>query len=80
MFPILCYQAGRALAEHALSAAVNSILEALKSNDWATRKAASVALAGIAVNPGSSMVPLKSTCIRSLESCRFDKVGSCLLV
>ncbi|CAD5168616.1 unnamed protein product [Musa acuminata subsp. malaccensis] len=67
-------QAGCALAEHALSAAVNSILEALKSNDWATRKAASVALAGIAVNPGSSMAPLKSTCIRSLESCRFDKV------
>ncbi|RZR77277.1 hypothetical protein BHM03_00002292 [Ensete ventricosum] len=64
-FPILCYQAGCALAEHALSAAVNSILEALKSNDWATRKAASVALAGIAVNPGSSMAPLKSICIQN---------------
>ncbi|WOK92695.1 microtubule-associated protein TORTIFOLIA1-like [Canna indica] len=67
-------QGGRALAQHALSAAVNSILEALKSSDWATRKAASVALAGIAVNPGSSLAPLRSSCIRSLESCRFDKV------
>ncbi|KAJ8486368.1 hypothetical protein OPV22_018853 [Ensete ventricosum] len=67
-------QAGCALAEHALSAAVTSILEALKSNDWKTRKAASVALAGIAVDPGSSLAPLRSSCIRFLESCSFDKV------
>ncbi|RWW49492.1 hypothetical protein BHE74_00044335, partial [Ensete ventricosum] len=63
-----------ALAEHALSAAVTSIMEALKSNDWKTRKAASVALAGIAVDPGSSLAPLRSSCIRFLESCSFDKV------
>ncbi|XP_009396702.2 TORTIFOLIA1-like protein 2 [Musa acuminata AAA Group] len=67
-------QAGCALAEHTLSAAVTSILEALKSNDWTTRKAASVALAGIAVNPGSSLAPLRSSCLHFLESCRFDKV------
>ncbi|XP_042382989.1 TORTIFOLIA1-like protein 2 [Zingiber officinale] len=67
-------QAGFALATQTLSAAVNSILDALKSNDWATRKTASLVLAAIAVNPGSSLAPLRNSCIRSLESCRFDKV------
>ncbi|XP_074590644.1 uncharacterized protein LOC141846503 [Curcuma longa] len=49
-------QVGFALAIQTLSAAVNSILEVLKSNDWATRKTASLVLAAIAVNPGASLI------------------------
>ncbi|XP_077236831.1 ARM repeat superfamily protein [Tasmannia lanceolata] len=67
-------QAGGASTEHALSAAINSIQEALKSSDWTTRKAASVALAGIAAGGGSLLGSLKASCILSLEACRFDKV------
>ncbi|KAJ0968680.1 hypothetical protein J5N97_021557 [Dioscorea zingiberensis] len=67
-------QAGGATTEQTLSAAVKGILETLKSGEWTTRKAASVALAGIAVSTGSLLGPLKTSCLRSLESCRFDKV------
>ncbi|XP_039137821.1 TORTIFOLIA1-like protein 2 isoform X1 [Dioscorea cayenensis subsp. rotundata] len=67
-------QAGGATTEHALSAAVKGILETLKSSDWTTRKAASVALAGIALSTGSLLGPFKTSCLRSLECCRFDKV------
>ncbi|MCL7042334.1 hypothetical protein MKW94_028922, partial [Papaver nudicaule] len=65
--------AGGASSQNTLSAAMSSIQEALKSSDWATRKAASVALAGIAVSGGSSLLSFKASCICSLESCRFDK-------
>ncbi|KAG1326837.1 TORTIFOLIA1-like protein 2 [Cocos nucifera] len=67
-------QAGGASTEHALSVALTSILDALKSSDWGTRKAASVALAGIAVGAGALLGTFKSSCMRSLEGCRFDKV------
>ncbi|PKA52921.1 Microtubule-associated protein SPIRAL2-like [Apostasia shenzhenica] len=67
-------QAGGAATEHALSLAVTNILEALKCTDWTTRKAASTALAAISVSNGGSLGFLKVACIRSLESCRFDKV------
>ncbi|OVA19305.1 hypothetical protein BVC80_521g115 [Macleaya cordata] len=67
-------QAGGASTQNALSAAMASIQEALKSSDWATRKAASVALAGIVVSGGSLLLSFKASSIRSLESCRFDKV------
>ncbi|XP_008789615.1 TORTIFOLIA1-like protein 2 [Phoenix dactylifera] len=67
-------QAGGASTEHALSVALTGILDALKSTDWTTRKAASVALAGIAVSAGALLGPFRSSCLRSLEGCRFDKV------
>ncbi|KAL5978049.1 hypothetical protein ACLOJK_037072 [Asimina triloba] len=66
--------AGGASTQLALSAAINSIQETLKSNDWTTRKAASAALAGIAADGGSMLDSFKASCILSLESCRFDKV------
>ena len=69
------HQAGGASTEHALSVALTGILDALKSSDWTTRKAASVALAGIAVSAGALLGSFKSSCLRSLEGCRFDKVG-----
>lgn len=50
------------------------IQEALKNSDWTTRKAASVALGDIAASCGSFLGSFKASCIRSLESCRFDKV------
>ncbi|XP_073001676.1 TORTIFOLIA1-like protein 2 [Typha latifolia] len=67
-------QAGCASTEHALSAALTSILDALKSSDWSTRKAASVALASISLGGGYLLGSFKASCIRSLERCRFDKV------
>ncbi|XP_020596861.1 TORTIFOLIA1-like protein 2, partial [Phalaenopsis equestris] len=67
-------QAGGASAETSLQLAVTSIAEALKCTDWTTRKAASLALAEIAGSAGSALGYLKTSCICSLESCRFDKV------
>lgn len=61
-----------------LSLAMNSIQEALKSSDWTTRKAAAVALQGIAENSellSGSLLSLKASSIHSLERCRFDKVS-----
>lgn len=51
-----------------------SMQEALKNSDWNTRKAASVALGDIASSGASFLESFKASCIRSLESCRFDKV------
>ncbi|KAA8535880.1 hypothetical protein F0562_030883 [Nyssa sinensis] len=67
-------QAGGAPTQSALSAAVTSIQEALKSSDWITRKAASVSLGEIASSGGSCFRSFKISCIHALESCRFDKV------
>ncbi|EEF34566.1 Microtubule-associated protein TORTIFOLIA1, putative [Ricinus communis] len=67
-------QAGGAPSHSVLSAAMTSIQEALKNSDWTTRKAASAALAEIASCGGSWLGLFKPSCIRSLESCRFDKV------
>lgn len=70
------FQGGGAPTQTALSAAMTSIQEGLKDNDWSTRKAASAALGEIASGGGSFRGPFKSSCIRCLESCRFDKVSS----
>ncbi|XP_022158059.1 TORTIFOLIA1-like protein 2 isoform X2 [Momordica charantia] len=67
-------QAGGASNRNILSAAMLGIQEALKNSDWTTRKAASVALGDIAASCGSFLGSFKASCIRSLESCRFDKV------
>ena len=68
-------QAGGASNRNVLSAAILGIQEALKNSDWTTRKAASVALGEIAASSGSFLGSFKASCIRSLESCRFDKVS-----
>ncbi|KAE9599565.1 putative MT-associated protein TORTIFOLIA1/SPIRAL2 [Lupinus albus] len=65
---------GGAPTENILCNAVAAIQQALKHSDWTTRKAASVALADIALSGASSFASLKASCIHSLESCRFDKV------
>ncbi|XP_060670398.1 TORTIFOLIA1-like protein 2 isoform X2 [Ziziphus jujuba] len=67
-------QARGAPTRNVLSAAMASIQESLKNSDWSTRKAASVALGEIASSGGSFLGSFKPSCIRSLESCRFDKV------
>lgn len=69
------FQAGGAPTRNVLSAAMASIQESLKNSDWSTRKAASVALGEIASSGGSFLGSFKPSCIRSLESCRFDKVS-----
>ncbi|XP_030493142.2 TORTIFOLIA1-like protein 2 [Cannabis sativa] len=66
--------AGGAPTQNILVSAMGSIQESLKSNDWSTRKAASLALAEIASSGASFLGSLKPSCVRSLESCRFDKV------
>jgi len=68
------FQAGGAPSQNILSAAMTSIQEALKNSDWTTRKAASAALGEIASSGGSCLGPFRASCIRYLESCRFDKV------
>lgn len=67
-------QAGGAPTQSLLSSAMGSFQDALKKSDWNTRKAAAIALGNIASNGGSFQSPFKISCIRSLESCRFDKV------
>lgn len=67
-------QAGGASTHSALSAAIASIQEALKNSDWITRKAASAALGDMASSGGAFFGSFKSSCLRCLESCRFDKV------
>ncbi|XWS28200.1 hypothetical protein CRYUN_Cryun25bG0045200 [Craigia yunnanensis] len=67
-------QAGGATTQSLLAAAMASIQEALKNSDWTTRKAASIALGKIASSGASVLGSYRASCIRSLESCRFDKV------
>ncbi|KAG2668074.1 hypothetical protein I3760_15G143300 [Carya illinoinensis] len=67
-------QVGGAPTQNILSGAMSGIHEALKNSDWTTRKAASVALGDIAATGGSFLGSFRSSSIRSLESCRFDKV------
>lgn len=67
-------QAGGAPTNSSLSAAFASIQESLKSSDWITRKAASAALGEIASSGGAFFGSFKSSSLRCLESCRFDKV------
>ncbi|TVT98805.1 hypothetical protein EJB05_55852 [Eragrostis curvula] len=67
-------QAEGASTEQSLSSALTSIMDALKSSDWTTRKAASQALSSIAVNSGYLVATFRTSCLRSLERCKFDKV------
>ncbi|GAB2269896.1 hypothetical protein Dimus_004815 [Dionaea muscipula] len=53
---------------------VNVLAEFLKSDDWAARKAAAEALVEVAVVERDSLPELKVSCLKTLESRRFDKV------
>ncbi|KAM0966841.1 hypothetical protein FF1_022582 [Malus domestica] len=66
-------QAGGAPTQNVLSSEMISIQESLESSDWTTLKAACIALGEIASSGGSFMGSFKASCVRSLESCRFDK-------
>ncbi|KQJ91471.1 TORTIFOLIA1-like protein 2 [Brachypodium distachyon] len=67
-------QAEGASTEQALSSALTSIMDSLRSSDWTTRKAASLALSSIAVSSGYLVASFRTSCLRSLERCKFDKV------
>eukprot|EP00249_Psilotum_nudum_P010806 c22779_g1_i1 orf=2-2581(-) len=67
-------QAGGAASYRCLSMLVLCVQEALKSTDWATRKAAAETFASMASNMGSSLASFKDSALNALESCRFDKV------
>ncbi|KAL6655039.1 hypothetical protein ACP70R_005865 [Stipagrostis hirtigluma subsp. patula] len=67
-------QAEGASTEQALSTALTSTMDVLKSSDWTTRKAAALALSSIAVNSGYLVASFRTSCLRSLERCKFDKV------
>ncbi|XP_051131771.1 TORTIFOLIA1-like protein 2 [Andrographis paniculata] len=66
--------AGGTPTHSSLTAAMTSIQESLKNNDWATRKAACAALGDIATCGAACLGSYRTSCIRCLESCRFDKV------
>ncbi|KAL3830104.1 hypothetical protein ACJIZ3_018906 [Penstemon smallii] len=66
--------AGGAPTHNSLNAALTSIQEALKNSDWTTRKAACAALGEIASCGVACLGSFRTSCIRCLESCRFDKV------
>ncbi|KAL6575289.1 hypothetical protein OROMI_012574 [Orobanche minor] len=66
--------AGGSPTHISLNAALTSIQETLKNSDWATRKAACAALGDIASCGAACLVSFRTSCIRCLESCRFDKV------
>ena len=51
-------------------------MDSLKSSDWTTRKAASLALSSIAVSSGYLVASFRTSCLRSLERCKFDKVST----
>ncbi|GMH01319.1 hypothetical protein Nepgr_003158 [Nepenthes gracilis] len=53
---------------------VTSLVEFLKSEDWAARKAAAEALSKVAVVEREALPELKAMCLRTLESRKFDKV------
>ncbi|AQK64256.1 ARM repeat superfamily protein [Zea mays] len=62
-----------ASTEQALSSALTSIMDALKSTDWNTRKDASLALSSIVVSSGYLITSFRTSCLRSLECSKFDK-------
>ncbi|KAF0905789.1 hypothetical protein E2562_008841 [Oryza meyeriana var. granulata] len=71
---IFIFWAEGASTEQSLASALTSIMDALKSSDWTTRKAASLALSSIAVSSGYLVASFRTSCLRSLERCKFDKV------
>ncbi|KAI5079644.1 hypothetical protein GOP47_0005710 [Adiantum capillus-veneris] len=63
-----------ALEQGQLKMVMPCIHEALKSSDWATRKAAAEALGRISINSWNMLVSFRQLTLDNLESIRFDKV------
>ena len=53
---------------------VNCFVEFLKSEDWAARKAAADALKEIAMVERENLSEMKVSCLKIIESRKFDKV------
>ncbi|KAK9733222.1 hypothetical protein RND81_04G052200 [Saponaria officinalis] len=53
---------------------VNCVVEFLKSEDWASRKAAAEVLTEIAVVKSEFLSEMKCNCLKLFESRKFDKV------
>ncbi|KAL2936003.1 TORTIFOLIA1-like protein 3 [Bienertia sinuspersici] len=53
---------------------VNCFVDFLKSEDWAARKAAAEALKEIAVVESENLSEMKTSCLKIIESRKFDKV------
>lgn len=67
--------AGGASSRGVLDWLVPCVVEFLSSEDWAVRKAAAEALGKVAVAESDLAADFKASCLSSLESRRFDKVG-----
>ncbi|CAN6448511.1 unnamed protein product [Victoria cruziana] len=65
---------GAAESRAMLALLVPAVTECMKSNDWATRKAAAEAIWRLAIIDREGASWFRSRCVDSLESCRFDKV------
>ncbi|XP_031480528.1 TORTIFOLIA1-like protein 4 [Nymphaea colorata] len=65
---------GAAESRAVLALLVPAVTECMKSNDWATRKAAAEAIWRLAIVDSEAASWFRSRCVDSLESCRFDKV------
>ncbi|KAM7484295.1 hypothetical protein LguiA_000304 [Lonicera macranthoides] len=66
--------AGGASNRNVLNYLIPCLVEFLRSEDWAARKAAAEALARLALKERNLLTEFKSSCLASLESRRFDKV------
>ncbi|KAH7293818.1 hypothetical protein KP509_28G043900 [Ceratopteris richardii] len=67
-------QVGGTPSHQSLAMVLVCVQECLKSNDWATRKAAAETLACVASTVGLPLGTFKNGVVDSLEACRFDKV------
>ncbi|XP_057948542.1 TORTIFOLIA1-like protein 4 [Malania oleifera] len=66
--------AGGAASRNVVDGLIPCLVEYLSSEDWAARKAAAEALGRVAALERDLVLELRSTCLASLESRRFDKV------
>ncbi|KAK7304566.1 hypothetical protein VNO77_42447 [Canavalia gladiata] len=66
--------AGGASSHGALRSLVPCLVEALSSDDWATRKGAAEALMKLAIVERDSLSEFKAGCMKVIENRRFDKV------
>ncbi|KAK1376519.1 putative MT-associated protein TORTIFOLIA1/SPIRAL2 [Heracleum sosnowskyi] len=66
--------AGAAKSSNVIKCLIQCLIEFLRSEDWAVRKAAAEALLKLATTEKCSLIEYKSSCLAALESRRFDKV------
>ncbi|KAK3222238.1 hypothetical protein Dsin_009263 [Dipteronia sinensis] len=64
-----------AIAPQSLESLMQTILECLRSTDWATCKAATDALTALALHSSNLVADGVASILTVLEACRFDKVA-----